>query len=170
MKVKAVVKVFQYIFHGRFWIKLSVTEFTRLTVNKLQCKQKIMSLYIYNRWTICNTVRNKCNNSRKMTYQSQWVLFLVRIPQWYISYVQPNKNLLSLWRDTNRSETLTPAQLTVCFTHLIDGEMIQIQTQSLCFSLHVSCVWLLCIKVLWNTISYVAVVICRCQCLWRILL
>ncbi len=48
MKVKAVVKVFQYIFHGRFWIKLSVTEFTRLTVNELYCKHKIISLYIYN--------------------------------------------------------------------------------------------------------------------------
>jgi len=35
MKVKAVVKVFQYIFNGSFWIKLSVTEFTRLTVNEL---------------------------------------------------------------------------------------------------------------------------------------
>ncbi len=39
MKVKAVVKVCQYIFHERFWIKLSVTEFTHLTVNKLQRKQ-----------------------------------------------------------------------------------------------------------------------------------
>ncbi len=38
MKVKAVVKVFQYIFHETFWIKLSVTEFTRLTVNKQQGK------------------------------------------------------------------------------------------------------------------------------------
>lgn len=40
-----------------------------------------------------------------MTYQSRSVLFLVRIPQWYISYVQSYKNLLSLWSETNRSET-----------------------------------------------------------------
>ncbi len=81
-----------------------------------------------------------------MTYHSQWVLFLVRIPQWHISYVQPNKNLLSLWRDTNRSETLTRAQLTVCFTRFIDGEMIQIQTQSVFMLVVFDCCVLKCFE------------------------
>ncbi len=46
MKVKAVVKVFQYIFYERFWIKLSVNEFTRLTVNELYCKQDNEFIYL----------------------------------------------------------------------------------------------------------------------------
>jgi len=74
-----------------------------------------------------------------VTYQSQWVLFLVRIPQWYISYVQSYKNLLSVWRDSNRSETLTQPQRTVSFTHVFHGEMFQIHTQThvcCCFSPH----------------------------------